>query len=438
MVGRRNNPPSQGLKFFGMVGAVMAGLKLKEHLDEYRRVPNEEDGLGPVALHSPIDEEGMATLDTEIPATRSTRKKTDCCMCCGMRCGLFWKAFGIVCLLLVGWNAIKLVIWMVTPSPTGLEGMPKYSTSLGCENAPYLYQDSKMSYSVPVGTNGADHTLDITGAAVGTVVVAQGDADSTEIKYDITLRTDDASLLEHVTLRYPTADDIEQGLSSSRMHLTTPKYGASKCMRYDMTVYLPPTAKKLDVQTRGASQLKFDTESNFDLDALSVSMISLDENNMLLPHKGVHAGSLTFEMTRGWLVGDVAIVDKTTLTTQRGDAVMNVHVHPAPSTAEPPATARLQTTTGAGRSDVFYVSHPGHPHRPISSVHRSSKKGDLYLTYKEAEFKGTVNLKAKSYSAKGLQGTVRPEGEGLPWVGDKDGSDSLEVNSPSGWVGLYF
>lgn len=34
MVGRRNNPPSQGLKFFGMVGAVMAGLKLKEHLDE--------------------------------------------------------------------------------------------------------------------------------------------------------------------------------------------------------------------------------------------------------------------------------------------------------------------------------------------------------------------------------------------------------------------
>lgn len=316
--------------------------------------------------------------------------------------------------------------------------MPKYSTSLGCENAPYLYQDSKMSYSVPVGTNGADHTLDITGAAVGTVVVAQGDADSTEIKYDITLRTDDASLLEHVTLRYPTADDIEQGLSSSRMHLTTPKYGASKCMRYDMTVYLPPTAKKLDVQTRGASQLKFDTESNFDLDALSVSMISLDENNMLLPHKGVHAGSLTFEMTRGWLVGDVAIVDKTTLTTQRGDAVMNVHVHPAPSTAEPPAVARLQTTTGAGRSDVFYVSHPGHPHRPISSVHRSSKKGDLYLTYKEAEFKGTVSLKAKSYSAKGLQGTMRPEGAELPWVGDKDGGDSLEVNSPSGWVGLYF
>lgn len=53
-------------------------------------------------------------------------------MCCGMRfvcaagvcneishfcrCGLFWKAFGIVCLLFLGWQGIKLAIWMFTVS----------------------------------------------------------------------------------------------------------------------------------------------------------------------------------------------------------------------------------------------------------------------------------------------------------------------------------
>ena len=28
-----------------------------------------------------------------------------------LSCGLFWKAFGIVCLLFLGWQAIKLAIW---------------------------------------------------------------------------------------------------------------------------------------------------------------------------------------------------------------------------------------------------------------------------------------------------------------------------------------
>ena len=30
-----------------------------------------------------------------------------------LRCGLFWKAFGIVTLLFLGWQAIKLAIWAV-------------------------------------------------------------------------------------------------------------------------------------------------------------------------------------------------------------------------------------------------------------------------------------------------------------------------------------
>ena len=26
-------------------------------------------------------------------------------------CGLFWKAFGIVCALLLGWQVVKLIFW---------------------------------------------------------------------------------------------------------------------------------------------------------------------------------------------------------------------------------------------------------------------------------------------------------------------------------------
>lgn len=416
---------------------MMAALKLKEQWDDYRRVPSEEDGTGAVALHSPVDEEATLTLDTEIPMTRPKRKRADCCMCCGMRCGLFWKAFGLVCLLLVGWNAIKFVIWMATPSPTGLEGMPEFSTSLNCASAPHMYLGGKIGYSVPVDALTADHTLEITGSSVGTIVVAQGDAESTELKYDMTIRSEAQSPLEQVSVKFTSPTELEEGISKSRMHLITPSFGSS-CIRYDMTVYVPPNVKELSIQTRGAAQIQFDEESNFNLDKLYVRMTGVDEKTMLLPHKGVHAGALSFEMNCGWLVGDVAIVDKASLTTQGGDAVLNVHVFPAPSTVEPPAVAELQTTTGSGRADVFYINHPGHPHRSIFSTHRGQSTGDLYLTYKEAGFNGSVDVTAKSSTAVGLQGMVRNAAGELPWVGDKDGSDKLVANSPSGWVGLYF
>lgn len=103
--------PSRGVTFFGMVAGMMAALKLKEKWDECgshlaahrlpsrkltrfvvgldRQLPTEPDGeTGPLALHSPSREGAtLPTLDTEIPATsaRRTRKKADCCMCCGLR-----------------------------------------------------------------------------------------------------------------------------------------------------------------------------------------------------------------------------------------------------------------------------------------------------------------------------------------------------------------
>lgn len=98
----------KNITFWGSVGGVMTALKLKQNWDDCgfkfkfeanvfsllnassdRAVPSEEDGMGPVALRSPLLEgedlpEGM-TLDTEIPMPRPQRKRKDCCVCCGMR-----------------------------------------------------------------------------------------------------------------------------------------------------------------------------------------------------------------------------------------------------------------------------------------------------------------------------------------------------------------
>ena len=81
------------------------------------------------------------------------------------------------------------------------------------------------------------------------------------------------------------------------------------------------------------------------------------------------------------------------------------------------------------------------PRRAISSKHTSSGKGDLYLRYGEADFKGKVQMKAQSYTAIGLQndGVPVPDQDGYvhSWHGDVNGGDNLAISS-NGWVGLYF
>ncbi|KAH7923410.1 hypothetical protein BV22DRAFT_1130677 [Leucogyrophana mollusca] len=444
---RDNNNPTGGgshLGFFGVVAAVMAALKLKERWDDYQALSADE---GRVALHSPngsaiFDEEneiGLSAttnglLDTEIPGvTRPKRKRSkNCCMCCGINCGLFWKAVGIVLLLLIGWNALKFAKWAITPSPTGLEDMPEYSTSLGCLSAPHFYMGAKTNFTVPVGTK-SDHSLNIQGSAVGTLAVAEGAHDATEIIYEVTLRRDDKDAF----------DDVSVGvLGSGKFNVQTPTISPpSSCMRFDITVYLPRSLKKLEVNSYSTTQLKFPTEGTVTLDDLSVTLFSDNNNlNMLLPASSVQATRMSLQLYRGWLVGNAAISEKTIIDTQRGDSVANVHVSPvSPSNPQTPGAAQLETTTGSGRTDILYVSNPALQHRPISSIHTSQRGGDLYLTYKEAEFNGQVEVKAKSSTTIGVQGMMPGQGNtGLQWVGDKDGGDSIKVTSPRGWVGLYF
>lgn len=425
----------------------MMALKLKDRWDEYKQVPSEEDGLGPVHLRSPVDgtspyhdDDDVATLrgiDTEIPGARTSRKrsKKDCCMCCGLRCGYFWKAFGIVCLIFFSWQIVKLAIWAIKPSPTGLEGMPTYSTSLGCGNGKFTFTNS---YEVAVNAARADHAIDLRGAAVGTLVIAQGSEDSTHIQFQVNARTNEESLLTSISVTHPDNDNIEEGLSNSELLLQTAPHipTGSSCIRFDATLYVPPQVKKLHIQAHSTTHIKFAELSHIYLDTFFVTMWQSDVNNMLLPSTGIHANEMALEMTRGWLVGDVNLGEMTTITTQRGDATTNLKIHPEVSNS---GIAQFQTTTGAGRSDLFYVSDVGAPHRVINAVHRSSRGGDLYLRYKDAEFSGTVDMEAKSYTATGVQGLgPSRNGTDLPWVGDKEGSDKLKIQSIKGWVGLYF
>lgn len=44
------------------------------------------------------------------------------------RCGLFWKALGIVCALFLGWQLVQFAIWMVKVSHiAGKHGLCGYS-----------------------------------------------------------------------------------------------------------------------------------------------------------------------------------------------------------------------------------------------------------------------------------------------------------------------
>ena len=227
-------------------------------------------------------------------------------------------------------------------------------------------------------------------------------------------------------------------MKHSRLQLITPTKTpemASACTRFDVTIYLPPAVRTLHVQSHVGAHIKFDPDSNLNFDSLTVTLYSLDENNMLIMSEGVHAKHAKLQLTRGWFVGDVTIVDEAELITQRGDGRLHVRVHPAPSAADPPAPVKLATTTGAGRADVVYVER-GAPHRPIDASHVVAMHGDLYLTYTDAAFNGTVDLRAKSFSATGLENAFGRE-DGLPYVGSKDGADRMAVRT-QGWAGLYF
>jgi hypothetical protein len=160
---------------------------------------------------------------------------------------------------------------------------------------------------------------------------------------------------------------------------------------------------------------------------------------MILPSKDVTSQRQALEVYRGWIVGDASIVKETSITTQRGDGIANVKLHPTPLSDSEPAV--LRTTTGSGRSDFFYLGEKAFK-RPIDSTHISSKNADVYLTYSGAEFSGKIEMSSKSHTMIGAQ-KITPDDDDASestwthYVGDINGSDGISVSS-RGWTGLYF
>jgi len=434
------------ISIFQMFTGVMAVLKLKERYDQYRQVSEDEEE-GRVALNSPYtdrspnDEGGIALLDTELPV-RKARKKTPCCMCFGLDCSLFWKATAIILGLYTIYYGFKAIRWALTPKQTGLENMPVFSTSLGCMDAPHLYNGSQVTFMAPVNTEQQDHGFLASGGAVGTLTLADGEPDAQEVKYEMVLRASDEALLDNVYFEYPEYND-ERIITRSRVSMTTPRGSDGSCVRYDMTMYVPPSLKKLDIVLHTTTHVQFAAGAHINTENLFVTIYSMDSNNMIVPSKDITSQRQALEVYRGWIVGDASIVKETSITTQRGDGVSNVKLHPAPpSDSNSPEPAVLRTTTGSGRSDFFYLGEKAFK-RPIDSTHISSKNADVYLTYTEAEFSGKIDITSKSYTMTGAQKitTGRPiDNDVSKWthyVGVINGGDRISVTS-RGWTGLYF
>lgn len=315
--------------------------------------------------------------------------------------------------------------------------MPKFSSSLGCTNAQYIYNGSQVNFDAVVSFEHSEHVVDIRGGARGTVTLVKGSADDDKVRYEMTLRTDDESLLHQVQVRYPDGED------GSRIVINTPEPAgdSGSCVRFDIKMHIPRSLTGLHLTSHATSHIQFDTEKSLNLDRLVVTMYSMDTNNQIIPNTKVLAGELKLRLTRGWIVGEVSVVNQTSITTQSGDGVTNLVVRPIPYRSSGGVDFPIsvfETATGAGRTNIFYESDPAFQHRPIQADHISGLNGDVYLTYRKSQFSGKVKLVSKSFTATGLTKLNETDEDGYThYVGDKDGGDSISISS-RGWTGLYF
>ncbi len=321
--------------------------------------------------------------------------------------------------------------------------MPVFNTSLGCAGASHTYNNSVNIVRIPFDHDKSEHSFTVYGGIVGTLTLVDGESHDTDVKYEMTITSNDASLLDSHNLLFRYADVAPDGaVHNSQFLITSPTItkGSASCMRYDIKLFVPPSLKKLNIASHAVMHLKVDPGSNIRLEVFYATLFQSNTNNIILPHRSLHADSLSLEVHRGWIVGDVSIAKSTSIATQRGDGVANVKVFPLPPVdRQNPEKAVLWTVTGAGRSDFTWVGDSTAVKRPIEADHKSSRNGDVYLTYRNADFKGLISLDSRSSTStyvNQLQGTDKA-GKWTHWAGDKTGPDRLSAES-RGWTGLYF
>ena len=305
---------------------------------------------------------------------------------------------------------------------------------------------------------------------------------------ELTLRSDQKNLLDLVVVEQQDPETT----TNSFWRLSTPYPRASvgvqtgepsnkNCMRYDVTLRIPPSLKKLHVAAHSTAHIRFGDDTNSTspslaavnattglvdapqplrtLEDLFFTLYSPFENNLLLTSTALAADRMNVEMTGGWMVGSLALRERTRILTQRGGAKAHLDVITVPSENSNSETAELRTVTGYGRTELN-VFNPAHRH--LSSDHLSTGNGDLVLHYERSGFTGPVEVNARALHAHNLQGTGKDvptaahedmdwttvDGAGADldgedekrhmWVLDKEGGDRMKVSSRQGWVGLFF
>lgn len=287
-----------------------------------------------------------------------------------------------------------------------------------------------------------DHGIDIRGDGVGTITLASASQDSSTIHYEISISSSDVNLLQasKIIVPKPPQGKAGGGMYSSVTKILTPYFKSERpeaCVRFDVKLHVPPSLKKLHLASHASAHIKYEEGADVKLQNLYVTLFGLDTNNMIQTSKDVRSKHTSLEVTRGWIVGDIALVDDVTVMTQRGDGMMYVQVYPEPPRSEEaPETATFQTTTGAGKTEVFFHKNKG-AKRPITSSHVSSRNGPVALNYEDAGFGGLVKMLAGTSKTVGLEklDNLEEDDGWTHFAGNKDGEDRMSINS-RGWVSL--
>ncbi|PPQ99757.1 hypothetical protein CVT24_009660 [Panaeolus cyanescens] len=463
---------SSGFSFWKMVVGVMLALKLKEKYDEYRGVSQDEDeeqvrlhrsaghqrdeslsGQGAIAL--PDD---SASSIAPVQAIRQKKKKA-CCMCCGLDCTLFWKAFAIVLGLSVLWNSFRFVRWMLTPSPTGLEGLPEFG-GVGCANAPFIYNGSEVTMRHALSDD-SDHAFIITGKGSGTVTIFGGDEDATDVRYDMTVRTNDKKFIDDISFPGPSWHDGSN--IPGRLVLETTMFTLLKpelCQRFDIRVTLPPNLRNFTVYSHTITHIQVDESARLLAGDITLAVSNPwhepEKAAIIKIHDKMISKNIHLMMEgNGFIIGGFAVQDFAKVTTKGVNATANVKITPgilersSDSEDDTPSPAVVRTEVGSGRADFTVLEGAG-AKRPLDIVHHSSSSSsNMYLHYEKSGFSGKISLDSRTYTAYNMQRMSdnpdtfpkkRPDTSIPRWnyyVGDEAGEDRMVVDTAN-WVGLYF
>ncbi|KAL1736062.1 hypothetical protein EV714DRAFT_279446 [Schizophyllum commune] len=425
----------QQLNLLAAFKALLETVGLKKR-DSYSQLPSyeEEDrGRADVYHDETEDSPSVALLGDGLSRTKHGVHRWRSSPC---------KVVIFVLLACAAYALVRVTRWEFLPNHINIDDLESFGEALGCLDAPYLYNSSELvRYAVPLGSD-ADHALDVHGDAVGTIILDVGDADATEVMYESSLRTNNAQLLDLASIHQP---QLEVG--DNRMLFSTPRLGDgnSSCIRFDMIVRIPPTLKKLHVASHSTTHVRFAPGAEIRLETLFVTLFDLDPRTRISPDLALQADATSLEVYGGGISGSIAVVERASLKTQRGDGLMDVTVHPVQRDGGP---VSFSTTTGGGRTNIAWIENEAVERRPIRGTHISSRGGDMSLDYHDTGFEGLVQMDCTTYSASALHAIEEPrieegQGEGgMPsdprwthYVGDREGEDRLYIES-SGWTEL--